>query len=295
MKDSLQKILPTDLQNRIKQSQGLQDILTNTGWLFADKIVRIGIGMLVGIWVARYLGPEQFGILNFASAFVALFGVISTLGLNKIVVRELVKEPEKANSILGTAFILRFLAGMMAFALVVISIIFFQPDDDFLRLIVMTFGFILVFKASEVTTYWFESQVMSKYTVWVENGVFLLMSIIQVILILTQAPLMAFVWVAVASGLLVSIGFLWVYSWQVGGIASWRFDYKHSKTLLKDSWPLLLSGVAIMVYMRIDQIMLGQMLGSEAVGIYSAAVRISEVWYFIPMAIAASVFPSVIK
>ena len=295
MKVSLQKVLPAGLQDRIKQSQSLQDILTNTGWLFADKIVRMGIGMFVGIWVARYLGPEQFGILNFAAAFVALFGVVATLGLSSIVVRDLVKEPENANSILGTAFILQFLSGMLAYTLVVITIFFFQPDDSLVRFIVIVLGFVLVFKASEVAKYWFESQVMSKYTVWVENSVFLFMSITQVILILNHAPLMGFVWVAVASGLSVSIGLIGVYSWRVGGISAWRFDFNRAKTLLKDSWPLLLSGMAIMVYMRIDQIMLGQMLGSGAVGIYSAAVRISEVWYFIPMAIAASVFPSVIK
>ena len=295
MKDSLQKFLPAGLQDRIKHSKGLQDILTNTGWLFADKFVRMGIGMFVGIWVARYLGPEQFGLLNYATAFVALFGVVASLGLSSIVVRDLVKEPGNANSILGTAFILQFLAGILAYILVLTTIIIFQPDDDSVRLIVMVLGFILLFKASEVAKYWFESQVMSKYTVWVENSIFLLMSIIQVILILSHAPLMGFVWVTVAGGLLVSIGYLWVYSWQAGVIASWRFDYNRAKLLLKDSWPLLLSGMAIMVYMRIDQIMLGQMLGNGAVGIYSAAVRISEVWYFIPMAIAASVFPSVIK
>jgi len=295
LKDSLQKFLPAGLQDRIKHSKGLQDILTNTGWLFADKFVRMGIGMFVGIWVARYLGPEQFGLLNYATAFVALFGVVASLGLNSIVVRDLVKEPGNANSILGTAFILQFLAGILAYILVLTTIIILQPDDDSVRLIVMVLGFILLFKTSEVAKYWFESRVMSKYTVWVENSVFLLISIIQIVLILNQAPLMGFVWVVVAGGLLVSIGFLWVYSWRAGGIASWRFDYKRSKTLLKDSWPLLLSGMAVMVYMRIDQIMLGQMLGSGAVGVYSAAVRISEVWYFIPMAIAASVFPSVIK
>jgi len=291
----LLKVLPVGLQDKIKRSQGLQDILTNTGWLFADKIVRMGIGVFVGIWVARYLGPDQFGILNFAAAFVALFGVVATLGLNSIVVRDLVKEAGNEDSILGTAFILQFLAGILAYALVVITITVFQPDDDLARFIVIILGLVLIFKASEVARYWFESQVMSKYTVWVESSIFLLISITQVVLILNQATLMGFVWVTVAGGLLVSIVLMGVYSWRTGRIDAWRFDYSRAKTLLKDSWPLLLSGMTIMVYMRIDQIMLGQMLGVESVGIYSAAVRISEVWYFIPVAITASVFPSVIK
>ncbi|HDH16534.1 MAG TPA: flippase, partial [Gammaproteobacteria bacterium] len=100
LKDFILKFLPVGLQDKIKQNQSLQDILTNTGWLFADKIVRMGVGVFVGIWVARYLGPDQFGFLNFAAAFVALFGVVATLGFNRIVVRDLVKEPGNKDSIL---------------------------------------------------------------------------------------------------------------------------------------------------------------------------------------------------
>ena len=303
MKDFILKFLPVGLQDKIKQNQSLQDILTNTGWLFADKIVRMGIGVFVGIWVARYLGPDQFGILNFAAAFVALFGVIAGLGLNSIVVRDLVNEAECAGAILGSAFFLQWIAGALAYALVVVTIFVFQPEDELARVIVMVLGLMLIVKASEVVKYWFESQVLSKYTVWIESSIYLVVSAIQVFLILNHATLMAFVWVTVAGAVFVSIGLFGVYrwnaaeigKWRIGGIGAWRFDYSRAKTLLKDSWPLLLSGMAIMVYMRIDQVMLGQMLGVESVGIYSAAVRISEVWYFIPMAITASVFPSVIK
>lgn len=255
----------------------------------------MGVGVIVGIWVARYLGPEMFGLLNYAMAFVALFGVVASLGFSGLVVRELVNQPENANTILGTAFLLQFLSGILAYILVVVTIILLQPENDLLRLIVMVLGLTLVFKASEVVKYWFESQVMSKYTVWVENGAFLLMSAAQVLLILYQAPIMGFVWVTVASSLSVFIGLFAVYIWRAEGSGSWKFNYQRSKTLLRDSWPLLFTGMAIIVYMRIDQIMLGQMLGNSAVGIYSAAVRISEVWYFVPMAIATSVFPSVIK
>ncbi|MFW2441104.1 MAG: flippase [Arenicellales bacterium] len=295
MKAILLKLLPATIQGRIQHSQDLRDIFTNTGWLFADKIVRMGIGVFVGIWVARYLGPEMFGLLNYAMAFVALFGVVASLGFSGLVVRELVSQPENTNTILGSAFLLQFLSGILAYILVVVTVILLQPENDLLRLIVMVLGLTLVFKASEIIKYWFESQVMSKYTIWVETGAFLLMSAVQVLLILYQAPIMGFVWVTVASSLSVFIGLFAVYFWRAGGSCTWKFNFQRSKALLRDSWPLLFTGMAIIVYMRIDQIMLGQMLGNSAVGVYSAAVRISEVWYFIPMAIATSVFPSVIK
>jgi len=146
-----------------------------------------------------------------------------------------------------------------------------------------------------VVKYWFESQVKSKYTVWVENGVFLVVAVIRIIMILAQAPLIAFVWTLFAEAFAVAVGLMLIYMWRGGRLKAWQVRLSKAKSLLKDSWPLILSGLAIMVYMRIDQIMLGQMVGDKAVGIYSAAVRISEVWYFVPMAITASVFPAIIE
>jgi len=153
----------------------------------------------------------------------------------------------------------------------------------------------MVFKATDVVRYWFESQVQSKYVVWMENGAFLAISTVKVGLIFAEAPLMAFVWAMFVESLIVAVGLLGVYAWKGGKLTCWCFRFVRAKSLLKDSWPLILSGLAIMVYMRIDQIMLGQMLGDESVGIYTAAVRISEVWYFTPMVISASVFPSIIE
>ncbi|MCX5871010.1 MAG: flippase [Deltaproteobacteria bacterium] len=286
---------PAFVRRHLEGRHNLQEILANIGWLFGDQILRMGVGLLVGVWVARYLGPEQFGMLNYAMAFVALFGSVASLGLNGIVVRDIVKEPETANTTLGTAFLLQIFGGLLAFGLAVFAISFARPNDNLAKLMVAILGFVMVFKATEVVKYWFESQIKSKYIVWVENGSFLILAAVKVGLILFQASLIAFVWAAFAEGLLVAMGLLIVYFWRDGTMSAWRICYSRAKNLLKDSWPLILSGLAIMVYMRIDQIMLGQMLGDEAVGIYSAAARISEVWYFIPMAIVASVFPSIIE
>ncbi len=289
------RYLPASMRARIEQSPNLQKALTNTGWLFGDKILRMGVGLLVGVWIARYLGPEQFGLMNYAMAIVALFGAVASLGLNGIVVRDLVNKPEAANETLGTAFLLQAMGGLFAFWFAVLAISFARPNDNLAKLLVAVLGFVMVFKSTDVVRYWFESQVKSKYVIWMENGIFLALAVVKVGLILMEASLMAFVWAAFVEGVLVAVGLLGVFALRGGALSAWRIRYGRAKGLLKDSWPLILSGLAVMVYMRIDQIMLGQMLGDEAVGIYSAAVRISEVWYFIPMAIAASVFPSIIE
>lgn len=251
--------------------------------------------MLVGVWVARYLGPEQFGLFNYATAFVALFSSIATLGLNRIVVLDLIKDPGAANATLGTAFLLQIMGGLLAFSLAVFAISFARPDNSLVKLMVAVLSLTMLFKATEVVIYWFESQVQSKYTVWIQNGAFLIFCVVKIALIIIKASVMAFVWAILIEGLFVAVGLLGMYAWRGGSFVAWRGNYRRSRALLKDSWPLILSGIAIMVYMRVDQIMLGQMLGDEAVGLYSAAVRISEVWYFIPPAIMASVFPLIIE
>jgi len=217
------------------------------------------------------------------------------MGLNSIVVRNLVNKPDTVSVVLGTAFVIQLIGGLMAFGLAVFAIGLVRPDDALAKLAVSVLGFVMVFRSSEVIKYWFESQVTSKYTVIVESSAFLLFATVKVILILSQASLISFVWIIFIEAAVVAISLLGIYAWRGGSLRAWYWNSQHAKSLLKDSWPLILSGLAIMVYMRIDQIMIGQMLGDEAVGIYTAAVRISEVWYFIPIAIAASVFPAIIE
>jgi len=295
MIEKLLRFLPVKLRRNLEQRHGLTNILNNIIWLFFDKFIRLGVGLLVGVWIARYLGPEQFGLLNYALAFVTLFTAVANLGLYGIVVRDLVQDPANADTTMGTSFVLSVLGGFSAFCLSLLAISYARPDDALSKFIVVLLSLLMVFKATDVVRYWFESQVQSKYVVWMENGIFLAVSTVKIGLIVVEAPLIAFVWAMFVESLIVAVGLLGIYAWKGGKLTAWRFRFARTKVLLKDSWPLILSGLAIMVYMRIDQIMLGQMLGDESVGIYSAAVRISEVWYFIPMAIAASVFPSIIE
>jgi O-antigen/teichoic acid export membrane protein len=287
--------LPPILRTKVERSPNLIKILSNIGWLFSESALRMGIGLIVGVWLARYLGPEQFGLLNYALAFVSLFVAIATLGLKDIVVRDIVNDSSRTNEILGTSFLLRLIGGLISIALVFVSINYIENDDPLAKSVIVILGFTLVFQASEVVRCWFESEVMSKYIVWMQNGVFLTGAAIKVYLILAQASLLAFVWVIFFEALSLAAGMFAVYLWKAGQLSAWHPSLARAKGLLRDSWPLILSAIAVTIYMRIDQIMLGQMMGNEAVGIYTAAVRISEVWYFIPVAIVASVFPSILN
>ena len=288
-------IVPAFIRRRVAHRPSLAKIVDNISWLFFDKILRLGVGLLVGIWVARYLGPENFGLLNFAIAITGLFGAIAALGLQGVVVRDIVRDPCGARLTLGTAGLLQLAGGLVSFLFILGAIGYLRPDDTLARSVVAILGSMMLLKASEIAVYWFESQVQSKYTVWVQNSVFLVFAAVKVLLILQQAPLTAFVWAMLAEVALVATIMLVVMGLRGPALTSLRASTGRGKSLLLDSWPLILSAIAITVYMRIDQIMLGQMIGDQAVGIYSAAVRISEVWYFVPMAIAASVFPAILE
>lgn len=255
----------------------------------------MGVGLFVGVWIARYLGPEQFGLLSFATAITGIFTAIAALGLQGIVVRDIVNNPESTGVILGTSALLQLIGSAVTYLLILVVIAYLRPDDTLARTIVAIHGLIVLFKAGDIAKFWFESQVQSKYIVWVQNGVFLSIALVKVGLILWQAPLIAFIWAMLIEVIVVTFLMLIVMNMRGPSLERLRVSAERAISLLKDSWPLILSSIAIMIYMKIDQIMLGQMIGDEAVGIYSAATRISEVWYFIPMIIVASVFPSILE
>jgi O-antigen/teichoic acid export membrane protein len=289
------RLIPVFIFRRIEHRPNLLKIVGNIGWLFFDKILRMGIGLLVGVWIARYLGPEQFGLLNYALAFTGLFSAIAALGMQEIVVRDIVRNPGGAYETLGTAGVLQIIGGLVAYAFILVAIAYMRPNDYLAQSIVAIIGSTMILEASKIAVFWFESQVQSRYTVWVQNGVFLLFSAIKLILIIYQASLTAFVWVMFMEALLVALILLKVmnkYGFTLGFL---KVNAQRARMLLLDSWPLVLASVSIMIYMKIDQIMLGQMVGDQAVGIFSAATRISEVWYFIPMVVVSSIFPAILN
>lgn len=295
MNHVLAKVLPSFIYARLAGRHNLQRILSNTLWLFADRVLRLGVGLLVGVWVARYLGPEQFGLYNYAIAFVTFFGAIASLGLDGIVVRDIVRDPSIKEETLGTAFVLKLVGGVLAIFLTLAGIFLLRPGDTLAHWLVGIVAVVLIFQAFDVIDFWFQSQVQSKYTVYARSVAFALIALVRVGLILIGAPLIAFVWAGTIEIGLGAVGLVVAYRLNGHYMRAWRSTVSRARSLLKDSWPLVLSSVMVTIYMRIDQVLIGQLVGNSEVGVYSAAVRLSEVWYFIPIAIVASTFPSVVE
>jgi O-antigen/teichoic acid export membrane protein len=286
------KIIPAFIHRRLAHRPNLVQIVENIGWLFLDKILRLGFGLIVGVWLARYLGPEHFGQLSFATAFVDLFSAIAVLGLHGIVVRDIVRNPEGAPETLGTAAMLLVFSGLLFYLLTLSVITYLRPEDTLARTLIAILGSTMLLKVSDIAVYWFEAQVQSKYTVWVQNSVFLVFAAVKVVLIIQEAHLTAFAWAMLSEAVASGVVLLFVLGKRGLAISSFCYRAGRAKSLLKDSWPLILSAIAIAVHIKIGQIMLGEMVDNKAVGIYSAATRISEVWYFVIPIVVASVFPT---
>jgi len=292
----------------LKSHQGFMRYFKNTSWLFGEKILRMIVGLFVGIWVARYLGPEQFGLFSYAQGFVGIFTAIATLGLDSIVVRELVKDDTRRDELISTAFWLKFM-GAFGVLIVLALAVNFTSNDSHTNSLVFIISSATIFQSFNVVDMYFQSKVLSKYIVYANVISLFISSIVKITLILNEAPLIAFAWVILFDSFILASGFIYFYLknrrhneqpnrysvFDTESSFAWKFNKSTAFSLLKDSWPLILSGIVISIYMKIDQVMIKEMMNAEAVGQYAAAVRLSEAWYFIPMVIASSLFPAIIN
>ncbi|MBK2340598.1 flippase [Francisella philomiragia] len=277
----------------INLSDGFKKYFANTGWLFIGNISRMLAALVVGIWVARYLGPEKFGVLNYASSFVALFSVLTTLGLDGIVVRELVKDPSKSNTILGSAFGLKFI-GFFALLIILSSVLYLTDESIYTKSIIFIVALSTMMQSFNVLDFYFQSQVKSKFVAFANLISLIISSITKIILILCGAKLIYFAAVVVLDSFTLSIGFIYFYqSKRFGNIKKWRFKFAVAKSLLRDSWPLILSGSLLMIQARIDQVMLNYLADSEQVGYLSVAIRLIEPFAFIIIILKSSLFPAI--
>lgn len=293
----LASYLPNKVQRELEKYPGLGKILENVGWLFVDKILVMGTGLFVMVWMANYLGEENYGKYNFGRAFIEFFVVISTLGLESIVIRDIVKKPELKDRILGTTFGLRLMGGFLMVVCSVIGIMIIRPEDHQMHIIVSIFASAYIFKSVETIDFWFQSQVQSKYAVWARNVAFLIITALKIYFILSTRSLIHFVVLEVLLDVLSVIGLVVMYRHAGNVISKWKFEWGLAKSLIKEGMPMLLSTVMIVIYIKLDQVMLGQIIddNDKSVGIYSVAAKLSEIWYFIPMILGSSLFPSLIK
>lgn len=288
------RFLPKILRNLLEGRTSLLAVIHNSGWIFFDKILRALLGLLVSAWVARYLGPTQFGELAYCIAFIAIFQSMTNLGLDGIVVREVANHPNRANVVLGTTFQLRLLMGIFSW---ILALVIYGVTNSFYGEGIWIIGLVgagMIFQVADTVDLWFQGNSQSKRTVFAKASAYLLSNAIRVCLVLIEAPLIAFAGVIAVEGALTASA-LYISYRQFPTPHLWKKNHPEARNLLKESWPYLISGLSIMLYMRIDQVMIKSMLGDFELGIFSAAIPISNLWNMIPMAICASIAPFIAR
>lgn len=276
--------------SRISKNNSILNML----WLSGDSILRMGLGFVLNVWLARYMGPEKFGIFNYAMAMIAIYVSVASLGMNGVVVRELVRDPQSSDKIMGTSFLLQVCGSLLASLLVVLSTMMLRPGEWDILLITLVMVPSILFRSSDIIKYWFESIISAKYTVIAQNVAFLTSAGVKMLIMLMGGSYVAIAVTVSLEALIVAVLLVYLYRSRTKDY-SWSVDRHEIGRLLSQSWPLIISGLALMLYMRVDQIMIGNMINNTAVGIYSVAVKMTEVWYFFPVAIVSSLFPKIIK
>src|SRR5258708_7041843 len=272
----------------------LRKYVENAFWLIFEKGFSLFVGMVVGIYVARYLRPESYGLLNYSLSFVSIFSAFSTLGLDQIIVRELAKGPGRKDELLGTGFILKVVGSALLIVLMMVMLAF-MDHSPFTNSLIMIIAAAEIFKGFEVINYFFQSKVLSKYVVQIQVLINLLISAAKVGLVFIHAPLIWFGLIVVIGSILNAVGFVYAYQAREGTPWKWNFSKAVAGELLRESWPLALYGVALNIQARIDQVMLGKMMNNYEVGQYSVALKFIEIFGFVPVVLMNTFTPAVTK
>lgn len=262
--------------------------------MFGEKILRLIAGLFIGAYVARYLGPAQYGLINYVISLVTLFSVLADFGIQSLVIKQLIGNEERKDVILGTAFIIK-LVGILLVILTIVLVVEVSNTDKLTRLLIYITTIGTFFEVFKIIEFYFQSKVWSKFIVWAQVVALVIVSIYRIILVELDASLVWFAWTYSLDIAICSLCLICFYFKSRPNFFSWRFDLKLTSSLLKESWPLILSSFAASLYMKIDQVMIKWMLGDEANGYYGVAVRLCEMWNFIPIAICASLFPAILN
>jgi O-antigen/teichoic acid export membrane protein len=285
----------TNIAQRWWRHAGFQKYFKNTGWLFVARITSFFTSFLTVAIVARYLGPENLGKLDYAQGFVAIISVFASLGIDQILYRDLITHPEKENELLGTAIFSKLFFGALAFILA-ITISHFLGDSLLLTGLVGICALTFLVNPIGTVGVLFNAQVKAKYSSQISIFLAFFIPALKILAIFLHRGLFYFAFIIFIEGLISALWSIYIYTVCFHNKpSSWKFRLDTFKLLLRDSWPLILAGFSGYVYAKIDQVLLLHMIDSATVGIYGVAVKLTQIWAFLPGMIIGSVFPAIVN
>lgn len=268
----------------------------NISWIMGQKILAIFFGFFVTVLVARYLGPESYGVLSYAVSVMGIISVAGHMGLDGLIIKEIVQHPYDWQYTLGTSAFIKMIGIVSGFVFLFFGILLFKGmylTESWVLLIVASS---LFFKPFEVVDFWFQAHVQAKYPALALSTSFIIVSIVKIFCVYNSVNIIFFACTYFLQSFLGALFLVLFFHKKVKtSLFKWKFSFVKAKDLLFQGRIIFLGAILASLYLKIDQIMLKWIVGVEEVGIYAVAASISEAWYFVPVAIVTSVFPNLLK
>lgn len=265
----------------------------NASWLIIGKVIQMVLSFAVSVITARYLGPGNYGIINYATAYVAFFTSLCTLGINSVIVKDFIERPDEEGITIGTTLFMRVISSALSSAMIVIIVAFVDRGEPTTILVSGLCGISLIFQVFDTINYWFQARYKSKITAIATLLAYIITSIYKIILFILGKSVAWFAFATSVDYICLAIFLLLAY--KKNGGPKFRVSLKKGKYLLSQSYHYILSGMMVAIYGQTDKLMIKQMLDSTNVGYYSLASSINSMWVFVLAAIIDSLVPTIMK
>lgn len=265
----------------------------NAKWMIAEQMVQMVISLILGVLTAQYLGPSNYGVINYCAAFVAFFNSVCSLGLEGVIIKEMVNNRENEGQIVGTGIVMRLSASVVSTICILALLLCLNPGNQLVLRVAFLQSLVIIFHAFDLIDFWFQSYLRSKYVAIVKSVSYVVVAAYKAYILITQKSVEWFAFSTSFDFLLIAVMLLVAYHFNGG--KQLGFSMEIAKNLICQSYHFILSGLIITVYTQMDKIMIQQMLGETEVGLYSAALTICNYWVLIPTAMINSMRPSIME
>lgn len=267
--------------------------VVNTSWMMGERTFQMVVSFVVGLMTARYLGPTNFGIINYVASFVAFATPICNLGLESIIVNKIINNPHKEREIIGTAIYMQFLASLISSIIIVLIITISNAADPIKMIVAGLQSLSLLFKSTESIEFWYQSRLKSKIPSIIKMVAYSIMTAYRIFLLVTSRSVEWFAFAITLDAIIITILYLFCYPRHSKN--KFRINLTLGKDMLRESYHFILSGLMVVIYSQMDKVMIQAILGDRFVGLYSAAFTIATLWFLVPTAIIISARPIIMK
>lgn len=267
--------------------------IKNAGWLIGEQVFQMLLSLVVGVLTARYLGPSNYGTLNYTASFVSFFTSIASLGMEGVVIKKMIAKPQEEGVYLGSCMMFRLVSSMLSMAAIILLVYLLNPNDTIKVVLVALQSLQLAFRSVFILDSWFQRHLKSKYVSLGKMVAAIAVSCYKIFLLITSKSIVWFALSITITDLIIALLLYLFYKREHG--QKLRVQISFGKEVLGESYHFVLSGIVVAIYAQMDKIMIGQMLDDKAVGLYTTALAVCGMWVFVPTAVINSFRPKIME